>query len=182
MTKIKEEGNLLYSQKKNFEAIEKYEEGMALGKGFKDIKGHPLYEIFSTKDNKILIYKILIILGANSAQCGLNLKNYSKALTFAVKALKRLKEIEKMVGDAEWDQHFMALKKKVVYRIGESKNNLLPFFHLVRYSDQPVDGVRVGTVITASDGLSGDIFGMSKVLLYEYERGGVIFFYPINIL
>jgi hypothetical protein len=29
LTKIKEEGNSLYSQKKNFEAIEKYEEGMA---------------------------------------------------------------------------------------------------------------------------------------------------------
>ena len=150
---------------------------MTIGKGFKDIQNNPYYKMFASKDNKIAIYKIQVILGANSSQCGLNLKNYSKALTFGLKALKRVQEAKELFNKEDFENHYLALDKKVIYRIGEAKNNLQPLFHMVRYSDQPVDGLRVGTVITACDSIGGDIFTRSKVQLYEYERGGVSQFF-----
>ena len=181
LCEIKEEGNALYKEKKNYESLEKYDEAIQLGKGFKEIKESPFYKRFATMSNRIAVYKILTILGANASQTGLNLKNYSKALTFGVKAFKRLKEVRGIVTEEEYRNTFEALEKKIIYRITEAKNNLLPLFHLVRYSDQPVTGVQIGTVIKASDNISGDIFCRSKVLLYEYERGGVIdFWYKKN--
>ena len=80
--------------------------------------------MFASKDNKIAIFKILIILGANSAQCGLNLKNYSKALTFGLKALKRMQAAKDIFSKEDFETHFAELDKKVLYRIGEAKNNL----------------------------------------------------------
>lgn len=94
LTEIKESGNKLYQAKNNFDAVGKYEEGMQLGKTFKELRENPFYNRFAQKQEKVAIFKILTILGANASQSCLNLKNYSKALTFGVKAFKRLKDVK----------------------------------------------------------------------------------------
>lgn len=66
------------------------------------------------------------------------------------------------------------LDEKVRYRISMAKKETFGVIRLVSYSDEPVDGVGVGTIIKATDAISGDIFCESHVLITEYERGGVL--------
>ena len=68
------------------------------------------------------------------------------------------------------------LDEKVRYRISMAKKETFGIIRLVSYSDEPVDGVGVGTIIKATDAISGDIFCESHVLITEYERGGVLIF------
>lgn len=47
----------------------------------------------------------------------------------------------------------------------------MPRISLVRHSDQPVEGVGVGTLLRSNRDMGGSIFDNSRILLYQHEQG-----------
>ena len=172
LSKIKETANKLFSEGKIAESIEEYDKISEHSTTIKNtLRENPFFEAFSSMSRKIELYKLIIVLNANCSQAAINEEKYGMAYNSSKKANKYLNIIKKMIPQTIFEENFDMLSKKILHRLDTSRAEIMPLFRFYRYSEVPVDELRVGTLLTASDNISGDIFCDSKVLLYEYEAG-----------
>lgn len=157
------------------ESLEKYVEGIEKSDELTTIHMNPICEEFADDNVMLNIYKNITILYSNSAQACINTNQWLRALKMGGIARQNIELVKDLciILDKDFDEEFGTLEKKIKYRINMAKKETFSVIRLVSYSDQPVDGVGVGTIIKATDVLTGDMFCSSHVLITEYERGGV---------
>lgn len=174
MNRIKEEGNKLFGQEEYTKAVEVYSQGGEIANTInKSLRGNAFFEKLTPLPKILEVYKLLTILSSNSAQASIEEENWAEAYNAAKRASKYLNILKKTLPSKMYKEELDALHKKVMHRLSLSREEILPLFSFVRYSEIPVEELRVGTMLTASDNISGDIFCDSKVLLYEFDRDQV---------
>lgn len=172
LSQIREAANKLFGEK-NFEAsIEEYHRLIPASSSIKtSLRDNIFFEHFTSTKEKIDMYRHLIVINANCSQAAINEESWAEAYNSAKKAQKYLNIVKKMLPKPVFEENFEGLFKKVLHRLETARGEIMPLFRLVRYSEVPVEELRVGTMLTASDNISGDIFCDSKVLLYNYGNG-----------
>lgn len=183
MHEQKDRGNAFFHQAKYSEAASCFKDALDFMKNSK--KNLVDVNDVITKELQSEGLKITAILLSNSSMVEIKLENWPKAFYDAVKAKKKLKMIRDLMDDPEeYKKKFELLEEKVIYRMKQAWVNF-PMISFVRYSDQVVEGVGVGTMIEATENISGGIFSGSKVLMVDYDRShsikGVIINKTVNV-
>ncbi len=171
---LRERGNEEY-KKENYEAaVAVYNKVSQLSGTFKSEIQTPIFEQLIESEKRIEILHHICVLNSNTAQAYINLEKWISAYNSANRAKKYINLLkEEFESFREFEEEFGLLHKKIEFRLLISRENISPLFRYVRYSDEPVVDLRAGTLLTATDNISGDIFCDSKVLLYEFSREAV---------
>ena len=175
LLEIKLEGNQHFRGKDFPKALEAYKRGIEKSKEYEIVEKSPICVRLGNKKVILEAVKNITILHSNAAQAALNCNKWITALEMAKNAKKGIRRLFELCVelDIEFDKDFGLLMEKIEFRFKKARQRVFGYLRFVRYSENPVDGVRVGTMIEASDSISGDIFCKSQVLLTQYERGGV---------
>ena len=174
----KDEGNKLYQEEKYEDAISVYDKVAETSSMYKTKFQNEIFDQVCPKAKKVELLHLICIMNSNSSQASINIERWSSAYNSAKRGFKYINLINKLIPKIEeFEERFGLLKKKVEMRLLASRENILPLFRFLRYSEVPVDELRVGTLLSATDNISGDIFCDSKVLIYEFERGHVEYNY-----
>ena len=169
---IKEAGNKLFAEQKFDESIVEYKKLIPASTTIKTcLRDNIFFDQFTNLSEKSDFYKLLIVINANCSQAAINEEMWAEAYNSAKKAQKYLNIAKQLLPKQVFEETFTSLHQKVLHRLDISRGEIMPLFRFVRYSEVPVDDLRVGTMLTASDNISGDIFCDSKVLLYSYGDG-----------
>lgn len=119
-------------------------------------------------------FKILAILFANMAQTELKLENYPRALLYGIKGEKKLKKIKEILGPSrseDYTNKFKALEVKIKHRVEEAWKNLPSMIRFFHHSAEPVQELRVGSLLTHNNHqFGGGIFHDSVVFMTEFNR------------
>lgn len=171
MHEAKDKGNALYQEGKIEEAAKCFKDGIEFMKEAK--KDMELIQVVP-KDVMIESLRISAILLSNASMAEGKLENWPKAFYDAIKARKKLRVIKELMNDnEEYKKVFGNLEDKVIFRMKIAWVHF-PFVSFVRYSDQIVEGVGVGSMIEATENIRGGIFGNSKLIMIDYDRGSSI--------
>lgn len=176
LSEKKEQGNLLFRNKEFDKALEIYEQAIESSEGYRNVRDNPIYLRFCEQETKLEVLKVLGTLYLNAAQAAINQEKWLAALESIRLGKRYLEKIEKLCSDLkiDFDEGFGMLQAKLLYRYKIAIKRVDSLYRFVSYSETVVEGVQLGTIISATDHISGDIFCHSDVLIVEYERHGVI--------
>ena len=185
----KEKGNAHFKGQEFKEAIDFYKIAMNMSK-----QKEADDEIDKVMQNDKTFYrlkydylKINTILYSNSAMANLKLEHFSRAMCNCCKGKKIIERLKILIDDEKkFEEDFGLISKKLDYRLREALDNEKFLFRHwgARHSDEPEEGLGVGSLITHCDDPSGrggsGIFDGSKVLMYEFKRDESIMGVIIN--
>lgn len=172
LTTKKKEGNCFYRKGEFRKAIILYQEAIRFANDRRNnIK---IYESVINREDKIKYLHTNVALYSNSAQARLKLKNYSKVVMDCAKAKNKLALIKEFFSNNEYQKRFGALEAKVNRKMNKALEEVGPVIRLVHYSNQPVEQLECGTMLTHNNNrFGGGFFADSKVLLTSFNARSV---------
>lgn len=172
---LREQGNAEYRKEHYEAAVAIYSKVSQLSSTFKSELQTPIFEQLIESERRVEILHNICVLNSNAAQTYINLKKWVSAYNLASRANKYINLLKKELQSNRevFQKEFGQLQEKIEYRLMISREQISPFFRYVRYSDVPVVDLKLGTLLIATDNISGDIFCDSKVLLYEFSQENV---------
>lgn len=172
---IKGQGNTAFKKGEYMEAELQYQKGIEISVEYRMVRDNPIFIQFCKKDMKLELMKIIGIMYLNSSQANLKMESYNEALTTVRLGNKYLSKIMFICEDLDIDfeKEFGTLMKKIDYRFRIAYSNVNPIFRRISYSNRRVEGIQKGSVLIATDTMSGDTFSNSQILIVSYESGAV---------
>ena len=168
LQKQKDQADALFQAEETEEAAKCYRDAINYMKeSSKDLDLIPVVP----KTMIIESFKISAILLYGSSVAEGKLGNWPKSFYDAGKARKKLRLIKELIKDPETYQTTNGpLEEKIIFQMKLAWINF-PALTYARYSDEVVEGVGAGTLIEATENISGGILGGAKILITEYNRG-----------
>lgn len=176
LTARKQSGNELFQGKKWRDALTEYSVALAVAKNLAACKESggliEEYDEVLNDDIRIDYAEVIAVLYANSCQAHLNLGTPQRAYLEGARARTKLRQIKTMYGDDTkgYNARFAKLVQKVEKRLMAAIEEIGPI-RLAHFSDRPVDGIRLGTLLTHQPTeYAGGMFRHSKVLMTEFDQ------------
>lgn len=168
---LKDQGNEEYKKEDYEAAVAIYNKVSQLSGTFKSEIQTPIFELLIGGEKRVELLHLICVLNSNAAQAYINLEKWISAYNSANRSKKYINLLkDEFESNEAFEKEFGLLLRKIEFRLLCSRENISPLFRYVRYSDEPVVDLKVGTLLIASDNISGDIFCDSKVLIYEFDR------------
>jgi hypothetical protein len=107
----------------------------------------------------------------------IKLEHWDRAVNNALRGMRTLKRLKILIDDdVQYKKDFTSLKEKLEYRMLEARKHQEFFHSFVHHSDEPEEGLGLGSMIHHVDDGWGrpGIFTESKVIMYDFIRGDSI--------
>lgn len=161
--------HLINSQAKTF-----YRAGLSVAN---DPTNNPLrYDKVLSVSVKLDYLRLLVILHSNMLQVELKHDTFPPSgLLHGLRAQRYLSQIQQLMDSpAEYTAAFGQLEEKVQYRMRLAWLEIGPVLRFAEFSEQPVEGIQQGTMLTHNDRGFGSIFESSRVLMTEFTPNSVV--------